>query len=138
MTDTVSKEIRSRIMSKIKGKDTSPELRLRKELWRIGYRYKKDYKSGPYRIDVAFPRAKLAIMVDGCFWHACPRHFKMPKSNKRYWIKKIGDNRKRDNKFNNFMRVGGWMVIRLWEHDINNNLAGCMKRIKSEYTNLCT
>ncbi len=81
--DRITAGERSRIMSKIKSKDTKAELDLSKALWSTGFRFRVCY--GSEKIDIAFPRQKVAVFVDGCFWHSCPAHGHIPKSNTSYW-----------------------------------------------------
>lgn len=118
MADVFTKEKRSEIMSKVRGKDTKPEIRLRKELWHRGYRYRKQY--GPCRIDIAFPGRKVAIFVDGCFWHMCPMHCKIPESNRDYWEPKLKRNVDRDKERTAMLETQGWTVLRIWEHELKN------------------
>lgn len=68
--------------------------------------------------DFVFPKSRIAAFIDGCFWHGCPKHCRMPSSNKDYWEGKIGKNVKRDRKINKELRAKGWKVIRFWEHDL--------------------
>ena len=96
MADVFSKKKRSEIMSRIRGKGTKPELAVRILLRSMGLRYRLHYKVGGRSIDVAFPSKKVAVFVDGCFWHGCPRHCKLPKTNKEYWLPKIRRNKERD------------------------------------------
>lgn len=116
MTDIFDSKKRSEIMSRIKGKDTAPELKLRRALWEAGLRYRKHF--GPYRIDIAFPGRKVAIFVDGCFWHGCPIHATKPESNKNYWNPKLERNKQRDRETTAALEAEGWTVIRVWEHDL--------------------
>src|ERR1700730_8755054 len=100
--------------------DTTPELALRHALHRLGYRYRKDYRfdldSGRrVRPDIAFTARKLAVFVDGCFWHACPEHGSKPKANERYWTPKLGRNAARDRANEEPLKLAGWTVVRLWE-----------------------
>ena len=105
-------------MSKIRSKNTSPEILLRKALWSRGYRYRIHF--GKEKIDIAFPKKKLAIFVDGCFWHCCPIHSHMPKTNREYWIPKLNKNVNRDKKKNEQLTMEGWKVLRFWEHELHN------------------
>ncbi len=116
--DQISKKARSKIMQAIKSKDTKPELLLRKELFGRGYRYNLHY--GPHKIDIAFPSRKIAIFIDGCFWHQCHLHSHKPKSNKSYWGPKLKRNVERDKKNNQELKLLGWKVIRIWEHELKN------------------
>ena len=108
-----------RTMQGNRGSDTRPELVLRRELHRQGLRYRvgiRPIAEIGRRADIVFPRARLAIFVDGCFWHACPRHFVLPRTNTAYWSSKILGNAQRDNDTNAALATRGWMVIRVWEH----------------------
>lgn len=116
MPDKFTKAKRSQIMSKIRGKHTKPEKKLRKILRLLELKYKLHY--GKCKIDIAFPKQKIAIFVDGCFWHGCPIHYKLPKSNKHYWLPKIKANAKRDKNITKKLKTKGWRVIRVWEHSL--------------------
>jgi DNA mismatch endonuclease (patch repair protein) len=128
MADTISREMRSKVMSAIRAKDTKPEVALRHALFGLGLRYRKNY--GRHDIDIAFPGTMLAVFVDGCFWHCCPKHSHAPKSNMTYWNRKLNGNKARDLRVNAELTSEGWNVVRLWEHDINGNLDGCILRIQ--------
>jgi DNA mismatch endonuclease, patch repair protein len=128
MVDTFSKEKRSKIMSSIHSKNTKPELCLRKSLWAKGLRYRVQY--GKEKIDIAFPSKKIAVFVDGCFWHGCPIHSHLPKSNEEYWIPKLKKNIERDKAKNERLEAQGWKVLHFWEHELTD----CSKVIrKIEY-----
>jgi DNA mismatch endonuclease, patch repair protein len=105
-------------MSAIHSKNTKPELRLRKALWANGLRFRVQY--GKEKIDIAFPSKKIAIFVDGCFWHGCPIHSHSPKTNQTYWLPKLEKNIERDSVKNERLRNQGWFVMRFWEHEISN------------------
>jgi DNA mismatch endonuclease, patch repair protein len=105
-------------MSTIRSKNTAPELILRKALWLTGLRYRIHY--GKEKIDIAFPSDKIAVFVDGCFWHGCPFHSHIPKSNIEYWKPKLEKNIQRDKDKNERLRSAGWTVIRFWEHEMKN------------------
>lgn len=103
-------------------RDSSAELRLRSAMHRAGLRYRVDFPirvegRRPIRPDVAFTRARVAVFVDGCFWHGCPEHGRRPSSNVAYWGAKIELNRERDVTQTAVLRAGGWHVIRAWEHE---------------------
>lgn len=99
---------------------TGPEVRLRSELHRVGLRFRKDFPiradGRSIRPDVVFTRARLAVFVDGCFWHSCPLHGHEPKSNQGYWIPKLEGTVNRDRITNDALRRAGWEVVRIWEH----------------------
>ena len=131
MADKFDKETRSRIMSKIRGKNTKPEILLRKKLFQEGFRYSLKYrfKEKNFIPDIVMVSRKICIFVDGCFWHKCPKCFKEVKSNKKYWKNKIDSNVKRDKAQNKFLVKNGWKVIRVWEHEINNNVEKIKNKI---------
>jgi DNA mismatch endonuclease (patch repair protein) len=126
--DKISKEKRSEIMSKIHSKNTRLEVNFRKRLWALGLRYRLHYKI-PGKPDVVIVSRKTAIFIDGCFWHKCKKCYRKPHSNKRYWEKKIQHNLERDKETNNILRSQGWIVIRIWEHEINKNLEAAAQKI---------
>jgi DNA mismatch endonuclease (patch repair protein) len=125
--DKFSTETRSKIMSAIKSKNTQPEKKLREMLSERGYRYRLHY--GKEKIDIAFPSKKLAIFVDGCFWHQCPKHSHLPKSNKSYWLPKLRENMRRAKEKDRRLKNAGWKVIHVWEHEIIDNPEKCLKKI---------
>jgi DNA mismatch endonuclease (patch repair protein) len=107
--------------------NTKPEVALRSALHRLGYRYRKDYRldlgdrpSGPGRArvrpDIVFTARKVAVFVDGCFWHACPEHGRQPTVNEWYWTPKLRRNVERDRAADSALEAAGWRVVRLWEH----------------------
>jgi DNA mismatch endonuclease (patch repair protein) len=100
--------------------DTKPELALRAALHARGYRYRKDFRldlpQRRVRPDIAFTRRKVAVFVDGCFWHACPDHGSRPKNNDWYWSPKLAKNVERDRAADAALAQAGWTVVRLWEH----------------------
>ena len=126
MDNQPSSPAASRRMAKVRQKGTTAELRLRKELFHIGLRYRVNYKilEIPRRtVDIAFPRQKLAIFVDGCFWHGCPEHGSWPKLNAEFWREKINTNRIRDVDTDTMLRALGWNVMRVWEHEVPGEVA---------------
>lgn len=103
-----------------RARDTSPELRLRSLLHSVGLRYRVGYAALPgsrRSIDVAFTRSRVAVFIDGCFWHGCPRHFGQPATNSDYWKSKIARNRSRDADTDRRLAELGWTVVRVWEHE---------------------
>lgn len=107
-------------MSAVGQTNTKPELLLRRELHRRGMRYRIHVTvcSSPRRVvDIVFSRARVAVFVDGCFWHGCPVHASWPKKNAAFWLEKINANRARDADTNNRLRRLGWRVIRVWGHE---------------------
>jgi DNA mismatch endonuclease (patch repair protein) len=101
--------------------ETKPEVAIRRLVHAIGFRYRigAQIALGDLRIrpDIVLRRARLAVFVDGCFWHGCPTHGTKPRSNSDYWAKKIGRNRDRDRRNDRALRAAEWTVVRIWEHD---------------------
>lgn len=116
--DNLSKEKRSKIMSAIHSKDTVPEVTLRKALWTKGFRFRIQY--GKEKIDIAFPAKKVAVFVDGCFWHGCPVHSHKITTNEAYWKPKLEKNMKRDKLKTEKLKAQGWTVMRFWEHELTD------------------
>lgn len=112
---------RSRNMQANRRTDTKPEVALRKALHHRGYRYRKDLLlrlPGGLRVrpDIVFTGRKIAVFVDGCFWHSCPEHGRQPTTNEWYWSPKLERNRERDRSVTEELRSAGWTVLRIWEH----------------------
>jgi len=126
--DVLTKEQRSYNMSRIRGKNTKPEIALRKALWVLGLRYRLHYKL-PGKPDIVFVGKKVAIFVDGCFWHGCPLHSTKPKTNSSFWKKKLQGNIDRDDKNKTLLEKSGWKVLRFWEHEIADSLSEISKTI---------
>lgn len=101
--------------------DTAPEVKLRRALHASGLRFRKDFvvraDGARTKADVVFTRRRVAVFVDGCFWHGCPTHCRMPTRNRSYWEAKIGRNRERDERITAALRVAEWRVVRVWEHE---------------------
>lgn len=109
----------SRRMSRLARRDTRPEVALRRALHRRGLRFRVQMKVPGNRrrtIDIAFTRVRLAVYVDGCFWHGCPEHHILPRTNSKWWTWKVELNRARDADTTRELEDAGWMVLRFWEH----------------------
>ncbi len=126
-----------KIMSAVKSKDTRPELKLRKALWREGLRYRVNYKKLPGKPDIVFTKWKVAVFCDGDFWHGHNWAIRGQKSLQeelssysQYWRDKILRNIERDEENNKALIALGWTVVRIWESDIKNDLDGCVEMIK--------
>lgn len=107
-------------MQAIRGRDTKPELELRRRLWSAGLRYRVDARPVPVlrrRADVVFRRARVAVFVDGCFWHGCPEHGHAVGVNETYWSAKLARNIARDRDTDQQLAAAGWVVVRVWEHE---------------------
>ena len=121
MADVHNKEIRSYNMSRIKGKDTKPEMLVRRFLHANGYRYRLHDKKLPGKPDIVLPKYKTVIFVHGCFWHGhknC-KYFVVPKTRTEWWLKKINSNIANDAKAAKALKKGGWKVICIWQCNLN-------------------
>lgn len=116
--DVLTKRQRSYCMSQIRGKNTKPEIELALIVRPLGLRLRRHQKL-PGRPDLASRKRKIAIFIDGCFWHKCPKHYQAPKSNSAFWETKIESNVLRDRKADKNLRKLGFSVVRLWEHEIS-------------------
>lgn len=124
MTDIFTKEKRSEIMSRIRGKNTKVEVALRKIVssycYPLGYRYRKHYKKVPGSPDMAFVSMKIAVFLDGDFWHGYNFQNRRKKLPKKYWVAKIEENMRRDRRMDARLRRMGWKPVRFWEHNLKN------------------
>ena len=130
MTDNLTPEQRSYCMSRIKGKDTGLETRVRSELHRRGFRFRKHLKELPGKPDVVFTKAKVAVFIDGDFWHG----YRFPAWEHKvssFWKTKISKTIKRDTKNHCRLQEMGWMVIRLWQHDLEDDYEASIRKIES-------
>jgi DNA mismatch endonuclease (patch repair protein) len=118
-------------MSRIARRDTAPELALRRALHARGWRFFVDrtVEGTRCRPDLAFPRLRVAVFVDGCFWHYCEAHAHLPRRNGDYWLDKLLGNRRRDQAATSRLKRDGWTVVRIWEHD---TLDDAVRRVESE------
>jgi len=130
MPDCFPPEKRSNIMRKIRSSDTQLELAFRSMLWAAGMRYRVTSRL-PGKPDLVFPAARVSVFVDSCFFHACPKHCRFPKSNQNYWTAKLSRNRERDRLVAAEHRKLGWKIIRVWEHSIKTRPEACISRIKA-------
>lgn len=117
---------RSKIMKSIKGSDTGIEVRLRKALWHKGIRYRKNFKVFDCHPDIVITKYKIAVFCDGNFWHGKELQKRPIKHNSSYWNEKIRRNVERDLENTIALRDNGWIVLRFWEDDIQNNLPNCV------------
>lgn len=124
MADIFTVEKRSLVMAAIRGRgNRTTEVRLASLLRRHRITGWRRHYALPGRPDFVFLRLRVAVFVDGCFWHGCPRHFKRPSSRQDFWDAKIAGNRARDHAVNRTLRRRGWMVIRIWEHALTDRKA---------------
>ncbi len=134
MSDVLSKEQRRKNMQHIRSKDTKIEIILRKELWRRGYRYRKNYTKLPGKPDIVLTKYHIAIFCDSDFFHGKDwenlKHRLEKSDNSTFWIGKICKNIERDQEVNKKLEYMGWTVIRFWGEDIKKDLAGCIRAIE--------
>lgn len=130
--DTVTRERRSEIMRKVRSRDTRPELQLRRGIHREGFRYRLHDLKLPGKPDLVFPRYRLAVFVNGCFWHGheCARGARVPTTNTRYWEQKIARNKQRDEETYRRLRKRGWRVIIVWECDLSEGRRAVLRRLR--------
>lgn len=120
MTDKITLEQRRKNMQAIKSKSKLEDL-VARELWKRGIRYKRNVKTLFGKPDIAIQKYRVVIFIDSCFWHSCPVHGNIPKSNVEYWNKKLERNRIRDEEVNDFYKRKNWHILRIWEHEIRDN-----------------
>jgi DNA mismatch endonuclease, patch repair protein len=121
-----------RNMQANRGRDTGPELKLRHLLHNAGLRYRIHWpvpSDRRRRIDIAFTRRKVAVFVDGCFWHRCPAHYVAPKANADFWDAKIRGTTERDIETTTLLEGDGWLVLRFWEHEQSSEVAECIRKV---------
>ena len=118
-------------MRRVRQQDTTAEMQVRSLLHRLGLRYRvhvRPLTSSSVRPDIVFTKARVAVFIDGCFWHACPKHASWPKTNAEWWERKILANVERDRRHDAELRSAGWRVLRIWEHELPSRAA---ERIRS-------
>jgi DNA mismatch endonuclease (patch repair protein) len=132
-TDVFTPAQRSAVMARVRGKDTKPELQVRRLLHRMGYRYRLHRRDLPGSPDLAFAGRKAALFVHGCFWHGhdCPRGARQPKQNAAYWSAKIARNRARDAETEARLSALGWLAVTVWECELRDEPA-LAARLKDE------
>jgi len=129
VTDVHSPEQRSRNMAAIRGKNTSPEVKIRKMLYARGIRGYRIHYALPGKPDIVFTKKKVAIFIDGCFWHKCPQCFREPQTNQDFWMEKINGNVERDLRVNTELSESGWAVLRFWGHEVKKDPESVVDRI---------
>ena len=136
MADKFTKEKRSDIMSRVHSVDTTPELRVRKLLFSMGYRYRLHRADLPGKPDIVLPKYKTVIFVNGCFWHGCPtcRHAQVrPRTNADYWNRKLDRNMERDRAHYAALEASGWRTLVVWECETKKrNLDRLAERLRAE------
>jgi len=129
MADVLTPEQRRLNMSRIRGSNTKPEKLLRSALHAEGLRFRVHRRDLPGCPDIVFPRARLAVFVDGCFWHGCPEHAVKPKTNAEFWAEKLRRNKQRDRDVARTLEQQGWGVVRFWEHDVKRDIAAAVRTV---------
>lgn len=112
---------RSQLMARVRQQGTGPEVNLRRELWSTGLRYRVNVSVECIRPDIVFRSARVAVFVDGCFWHGCPDHYTKPKTNPTFWARKLNANVERDIRQTAALESAGWRVLRFWEHEVKES-----------------
>jgi DNA mismatch endonuclease (patch repair protein) len=115
-------------MARVRSRNTAPEVVLRKELWALGRRYQL-HAPIPGRPDIVFAGPRVAVFVDGCFWHGCPEHYSAPAANAEFWRAKLERNVARDRRADHDLAGDGWLVLRVWEHEIATALPAAVDRV---------
>lgn len=140
MADVHNKETRSYNMSRIKGRDTKPEMLVRKFLFTHGFRYRLNVKDLPGKPDIVLPKYKTVIFINGCFWHGhkgC-RYFVLPKTNTEFWLNKIKNTQKRDQIAEVKLNVQGWRVVKIWECELlSQNIKSTLSRLIEKIVSSC-
>ena len=126
-------------MKRMPRRDSEPEMALRRELHSLGLRFRIQYRGIPGTPDIAFTRARVAVFVDGCFWHQCPEHGVMPKANREWWKAKLEGNTERDRRKDRALLELGWLPVHVWEHEDAAGAASSIrdlwaKRIRSSWS----
>lgn len=121
MPDKFPTETRSRIMSSIRSKNTQPELSVRKRVWALGKRYRIHDRTVFGTPDMSNKSKKVAVFIDGCFWHGCGSCYAEPKTNTEFWTSKIARNRERRKKVRQKLTEENWRILQFWEHQIKHN-----------------
>lgn len=130
MADRLTPTQRSEVMRAVARRDTAPEIALRSSVWGHGLRYRLNRKVAGCHPDLVFLGARVAVFVDGCFWHGCPRHYTAPVGNAGFWESKLHRNRERDRRNDRDLREEGWTVLRFWECQVGDELVRVVEEVK--------
>lgn len=135
MTDTISRETRSRVMARVRGRNTRPELYVRRMVWAEGFRYRLHVKKLPGTPDLVLAKYRLAVFVHGCFWHlhGCA-NCRQPSSNREYWDKKLNGNAARDARHRARLEESGWSVVTIWECNIESGTESLLEYLRNART----
>lgn len=129
--DPLSASQRRALMQSVKQRDTRPEIVLRLALWSAGFRYRINRRIGRTTPDLLFVGKRVAVYVDGCFWHGCPRHYSAPKNNASFWKNKVEENRLRDHRGTAALVSAGWTVLRFWSCQVIADLPTVVQSVES-------
>lgn len=129
MADNLTPMQRRQCMARVRSKNTGIEMVLRTQLWADGFRYRLSYKLLG-KPDLVFVKAKVAVFVDGCFWHSCPTHGQLPKTNAAFWATKLENNKLRDLAVDTELKALGWTVVRIWEHELKCDVERVVDNLK--------
>ena len=135
MPDVLTPEQRKLNMSRIRGKNTTPEMTIRKKLYSCGIRGYRIHYNLPGKPDIVFIRKRVVVFIDGCFWHKCPVDFQEPETRKEFWLDKIEKNVLRDRKIDSELTGQGWKILRIWEHEVKKDPDSVVSRIVSVLKN---
>ncbi|MDW2878147.1 MULTISPECIES: very short patch repair endonuclease [Bacillaceae] len=130
MKNPKTSEERSKIMGSIKAV-SKLETMVTKELWGRGYRVRRNVRSLKGTPDIAIQKYRVVIFIDSCFWHHCPVHGKIPKSNVEFWTEKLTRNQERDKEVTDYYKEKGWNIMRLWEHEIRSEFDSTIEKISA-------
>lgn len=131
MVDKLSKEKRSELMRAVKSKKSLIENSISRELWKRGVRFRRNVTDLEGKPDIAIKKDMVVVFIDSCFWHMCPIHCKIPKSNVEFWIAKLERNKERDTKITKFYRERNWNILRVWEHELKEDFDQCINKVYS-------
>ena len=127
--DPFPPEERRRVMQAVRKSDTAPEMRLRRALWSTGLRYRLRRRISGARPDLCFLGARVAVFVDGCFWHGCPEHYSAPVHNFAFWNEKLRKNQMRDQRDNRRLEAAAWNVLRYWECEVREEATRIVEEV---------
>ncbi|ARC27605.1 MULTISPECIES: very short patch repair endonuclease [Bacillus cereus group] len=128
MTDMMTKEQRRKNMQAIKSISKLESI-VSKELWKNGFRFRRNSKELFGKPDISIKKYRVVIFIDSCFWHQCPFHGNMPKSNTDYWSKKLGRNIERDKEVDEYYKKNNWNIKRIWEHEVKDDLERIVEEV---------
>lgn len=128
---------RSDQMARIKGRHTTPERTLRSMLWSKGLRYRVHGRTPVGRPDIVFPSTRIAVFIDGCFWHGCPMHYVRPRTRDAFWAEKLFANVERDRRQTLQLEQEGWRVLRFWEHQVEEEIKAVLDEIAAAASGGC-